>query len=51
VEQVVVAVIAELGAQGPKDMGRVMKAVLERLGAAADGKLVSQLVKRRLAGG
>jgi hypothetical protein len=51
VEQVVAAVIAELGAQGPKDMGRVMKAVLEKLGAAADGKLVSQLVKRRLAGG
>jgi hypothetical protein len=51
VEPVVAAVIAELGAQGPKDMGRVMKAVLEKLGAAADGKLVSQLVKRRLAGG
>ena len=51
VEAAVSAVIAELGAQGPKDMGRVMKAALERLGAAADGKLVSQLVKRRLAGG
>jgi hypothetical protein len=51
VEPVVAAVIAELGAQGPKDMGRVMKAVLEKLGAAADGKLVSQVVKRRLAGG
>jgi uncharacterized protein YqeY len=51
VEQAVAAVVAELGAQGPKDMGRVMKAVLERLGAAAYGKLVSQVVKRRLAGG
>jgi len=51
VEAAVAAVIAELGAQGPKDMGRVMKAALERLGAAADGRLVSQLVKRRLAGG
>ena len=51
VEQAVTAVIAELGAQGPKDMGRVMKAALEKLGAAADGKLVSQVVKRRLAGG
>jgi len=50
VEQVVAAVIAELGAQGPKDMGRVMKAVLERLGPAADGKLVSQRVKQRLTG-
>jgi len=51
VEQAVAAVIAELGAQGPKDMGRVMKAALERLGAAADGKLVSQAAKRRLSGG
>ena len=51
VEQAVAAAIAELGAQGPKDMGRVMKAALERLGAAADGKLVSQVAKRLLAGG
>jgi uncharacterized protein YqeY len=48
VDQVVAGVIAELGAQGPKDMGRVMKAALEKLGAAADGKLVSQAAKRRL---
>ena len=51
VEQAVAAAIAELGAQGPKDMGRVMKAALERLGAAADGKFVSQVAKRLLAGG
>jgi uncharacterized protein YqeY len=51
VEQAVAAVIAELGAQGPKDMGRVMKAALEKLGAGADGKLVSQVARRRLAGG
>jgi len=51
VDQAVAAVIAELGAQGPKDMGRVMKATLEKLGPAADGKLVSQAAKRRLAGG
>jgi hypothetical protein len=50
-EAAVTAVIAELGAQGPKDMGRVMKAALERLGAGADGKLVSEAAKRRLAGG
>jgi uncharacterized protein YqeY len=49
VEAAVRAVIAELGAQGPKDMGRVMKAALAKLGPAADGKLVSQLVKQRLA--
>jgi uncharacterized protein YqeY len=51
VEAAVAAVIAELGAQSPKDMGRVMKAALEKLGAGADGKLVSQIAKRRLSGG
>jgi len=51
IEQVVAAVIAELGASGPKDMGRVMKAVLARLGAGADAKLVSEKVKARLSGG
>jgi len=48
VEQAVAAVIAELGAQGPKDMGRVMKAALAKLGAGADGKLVSEAAKRLL---
>jgi uncharacterized protein YqeY len=50
VEAAVAAVIGELGAAGPKDMGRVMKAALERLGPGADGKLVSQVARRRLAG-
>jgi uncharacterized protein YqeY len=51
VEAAVAAVIAELGAASPRDMGRVMKEALARLGAAADGKLVSQVAKRRLSGG
>jgi uncharacterized protein len=39
----------ELGAGSPKDMGRVMKAVMERLaGQTADGRVVSDLVKKRL---
>jgi uncharacterized protein YqeY len=50
VEAAVRAVIAELGAQGPKDMGRVMKAALEKLGPAADGKLVSQAARQQLSG-
>jgi uncharacterized protein YqeY len=50
VEQVVRAVIAELGATGPRDMGRVMKPVLERLGPAADGRVVSGIVRALLAG-
>ena len=50
IDAAVASVIAELGAQSPKDMGRVMKAALEKLGPGADGKLVSEAAKRRLAG-
>lgn len=35
-------------AQGPKDMGKVMKEVSAKVGQAADGKLVSDLVRARL---
>jgi uncharacterized protein YqeY len=48
IEKVVREVIAEVGAEGPKDMGRVMKPALARLGPAADGKVVSQTAKRLL---
>ena len=48
VESAVRAVIGELGAASPKDMGRVMKAALERLGPAADGKQVSEAARRLL---
>jgi uncharacterized protein YqeY len=51
VEATVAAVIAELGASSPKEMGPVMKEALGRLGPAADGKLVSQTAKRLLSGG
>ena len=50
IERVVSEVIAELGASTMKDMGRVMKAAQAKLGAAADGKLVSAAVKQKLAG-
>ena len=50
VEKVVREVIAEVGAEGPKDLGRVMKPALARLGPAADGKVVSQTVRRLLSG-
>jgi uncharacterized protein YqeY len=51
IESIVSEAIAETGASSPKDMGRVMKAVMARLGAApVDGKVVSELVKRRLSG-
>jgi uncharacterized protein YqeY len=44
------AVVQALGAKGPKDMGAVMKALLPEVQGKADGKLVSELVKARLAG-
>lgn len=51
IDATVAAVIAELGATSPKEMGRVMKESLARLGPAADGKLVSATAKRLLAAG
>jgi uncharacterized protein YqeY len=51
VERVVLEVIAETGAAGPRDRGKVMKPSLDCLGPAADGKLVSQTVKRLLTDG
>jgi uncharacterized protein YqeY len=48
-EKLVNDVVVELGAAGPKDLGRVMKAVMPRLsGQAVDGKAVTEMVKRRL---
>jgi hypothetical protein len=50
-ERIVTEVVTETGATSPKDMGRVMKGVMAKLaGAQADGKAVSELVKRRLSG-
>jgi hypothetical protein len=44
------AAIAETGATSPKDMGKVMKATMAGLaGATVDGRVVSELVKKRLA--
>ena len=45
------AVIAEMGAPTMKDMGNVMKAAMAKFGGArVDGKVVSETVKRELAG-
>ena len=49
-ETVVTEVIAAEGASGPADMGRVMKAVMSRVGASADGKEVRVIVQRMLGG-
>ena len=47
-EAAVAAVIAEIGAQGMKDMGRVMAALKERHAGQMDGAKASQIVKRSL---
>jgi uncharacterized protein YqeY len=49
VDAAVTAAIAETGAASPKDMGRVMKAVMAKLaGQNVDGKAVNELVRRKL---
>ena len=45
----VAGVVAELGAKGPGDMGKVMGAVKTRLAGKADMALVSAAVKKALA--
>ena len=50
VEKAVQAAIAETGASGPKDMGKVMAALKAKLAGKADMGKVSALVKARLAG-
>ncbi|HVZ42954.1 MAG TPA: GatB/YqeY domain-containing protein [Ramlibacter sp.] len=44
------AIVAELGAKGPGDMGKVMGAVKQRLAGKADMGQVSAAVKQALAG-
>ena len=48
IDELVTRVIAESGAQGIKDMGKVMKALTPLTSGRADGKTVSEIVKRQL---
>lgn len=41
-------IIAELGATGPQDMGKVMGTATKKLAGQADGKLIADLVKKLL---
>ena len=47
-EKVIEEVIASIGATTMKEMGAVMKAVKEKVGAAADGKTINEIVKSKL---
>lgn len=49
VRAAIAAKIAEVGATGPQDMGKVMGPVSKELSGKADGKRVSELVKEALA--
>lgn len=50
VEKIVRDTAAEIGAASPKDMGKMMKAVMPKLKGQADGKLVKEVVTRVLQG-
>ena len=51
-DRLVTQAITETGATSPKDMGRVMKVAMAKgAGQTVDGKALSELVKRKLAGG
>jgi hypothetical protein len=44
----VAAVIDELGATGPNDLGKVMKNAMARLAGRADGKVIREIAQQRL---
>jgi len=47
-EDLVLKTIAECGAQGSKDLGKVMKALTSQVSGRADGKLVAEVVREKL---
>ncbi len=42
-------IIEQVGAKGPQDMGKVMGTATKQLAGKADGKLISDIVKKMLA--
>ena len=49
IEKVVLETISKLGAEGMKDMGKVMGVVSKQLAGQADGKTISGIVRKNLA--
>ena len=49
VEEQLKAIIAEVGATNPSDMGKVMGVATKKLAGLAEGRLISTLVKKLLA--
>ncbi len=48
IENIVQETIEEIGASSLKDMGKVMKVVMEKVKGRADGSIVSKIVKQKL---
>lgn len=49
IEKIVAEAISQSGAAGMKDIGNVMKLVMPKTAGRADGKLVNEIVRRKLA--
>ncbi len=47
-EEIIKKVVAEVGAESMKDMGKVMKGVMDASKGAADNKIVSEIVRSLL---
>ncbi len=43
------SIVTQIGAKGPQDMGKVMGMATKQLAGQADGKVISELVKKLLA--
>ncbi|MFA5200501.1 MAG: GatB/YqeY domain-containing protein [Candidatus Omnitrophota bacterium] len=48
IKKLIEEAVASTGASGPKDMGKLMKELTQKIAGKADGKLVSDLVRNRL---
>ncbi|GAB4270894.1 MAG: GatB/YqeY domain-containing protein [Deferrisomatales bacterium] len=51
IERLVREAVAQVGARGPKDLGKVMGALMPRVKGRADGKKVNEAVRRALSEG
>ncbi len=49
IEVAIKKIIEQVGAKGPQDMGKVMGTATKSLAGQADGKVISELVKKLLA--
>jgi uncharacterized protein YqeY len=48
IESILKDIIAQVGAKGPQDMGKVMGTATKQLAGQADGKVISELTKKLL---